>query len=207
MVDIILSGYTWRSCLVYLEDASIFSSSLDDHLRHVEEVLEVLKAVGMTLCLEKYHLFAQSVEYLGLVIRPSRLEFASKNTNEVAKAKPPHTQTKARSFLRLSNVYGRYLKNFATVAAPLTELTSKEYSPRPFPLTAQQLIAFDEIKLGLTQPPILHFRKANVPYTFDTDTSAGQIERALMQEHEKKKHPLGYWSRSLNSAERKYCAT
>lgn len=73
MVGIFLAGYTWPSCLVYSEDAIIFSSSLDDHLRHVEEVLEVLREVGITLRSEKCHFFAQSVDYLGHISRPGLL--------------------------------------------------------------------------------------------------------------------------------------
>lgn len=97
--------------------------------------------------------------------------------------------------------------NFRTVAAQLAELTSKDYSPTLLSLTKKQLIAFEELKLRLTQRPILHLPKANVHCTVDTAASAGQIGCVLVQEHEKKKHPIGYLIRTLTSAEQNYLAT
>lgn len=84
------------------------------------------------------------------------------------------------------------MKSFATLADLLTELTSKKYSPT-FPLlTEQQLIPFEELKLGLKQAPILHFPKANVLYTVDTDGSAAQIGWVPMRGHERRKNPIAY---------------
>lgn len=118
MLDILLSSHTCRSCPVYLEDVIIFSSSLDDHLRHVDEVFPVLRGVGMNLRLEKFHFFAHSGEYLGHVTSPGLLEASSRTTDAVAKAKPPQTQVEVPFFLGLCNVYRRFVTRIATVGAP-----------------------------------------------------------------------------------------
>jgi Reverse transcriptase (RNA-dependent DNA polymerase) len=39
MVDMILTGLTWKSCRVYLDDIIIFSSSFEEHLSHLDQVL------------------------------------------------------------------------------------------------------------------------------------------------------------------------
>lgn len=147
MLYILLSRYTWRSCLVYLEDSIIFSSSLDDHSCHVQDLLHVLRGVAINVRLEKFHFFAQSVDYCSRVMRPGLLEVASENTNKVAKAKLLQTQTDVQSFSELCNVYGRLLKNFATVGASLTELNSKTYSPTLPLLTEPHVEAFNTLKL------------------------------------------------------------
>ncbi len=46
-LDILLTGYRWRSCLVYLNDVIIFSSTFDEHLGHVRDILQVLKGAGL----------------------------------------------------------------------------------------------------------------------------------------------------------------
>lgn len=97
--------------------------------------------------------------------------------------------------------------NLATLAAPPTELTSKTYSATLPSLAKQQLIAFEQLKLGRTQPQILYLPKANVPYRVDTEPSAGQISCVLMQEHDWEMHHIGYWTRRLTCAEPNYSAT
>ena len=63
-VDMLLSGYRWRTCLVYLDDIIVFSNTKEDHLTHVREILTILKDAGFSLKLRKCNFFAQSVDYL-----------------------------------------------------------------------------------------------------------------------------------------------
>ncbi len=65
---------------MYLDDVIVFSKSFEDHLRHVEEILYVLRGDGLSLKLRKCNFFKESVDYLGHVIRPGKLQVASKNT-------------------------------------------------------------------------------------------------------------------------------
>jgi Reverse transcriptase (RNA-dependent DNA polymerase) len=51
-IDIILSGVTWKTCLVYLDDVIVFSSSLQAHLEHVSEALTLLGNSGLSLKLK-----------------------------------------------------------------------------------------------------------------------------------------------------------
>jgi hypothetical protein len=48
-VDIILSGVQWKTCLVYLDDVIVFSSSREAHMRHVDEAPTLLERPGCPL--------------------------------------------------------------------------------------------------------------------------------------------------------------
>ena len=85
--------YLWKTCLVYIDDVIIFSNSVEEHLKHVDEVLSVLRTDGMTLKLKKCFFFVDSVDYLGHVIRPGLLQVAEKNIESIQKAVFPTTQT------------------------------------------------------------------------------------------------------------------
>lgn len=88
-LDIILSKYRWRTCLVYLDDVIVFSKDVDAHLTHINEGLAALSSAGFSLKLPKCRFLTDKVQYLGHVIRPNLLEVARKNVASIAEAKPP----------------------------------------------------------------------------------------------------------------------
>ena len=56
--------------------------------------------------------------------------------------------------------------------------------------------------------PILRLPKIDLPFSIDTDACDYQIGAALMQTYEDgTRHPVGYWSRSLNPVEQNYSTT
>ena len=46
---IILSGFRWQSCLIYLDDVIVFSWTTDEYLRHFDEMVMLLRRAGITL--------------------------------------------------------------------------------------------------------------------------------------------------------------
>jgi len=53
VVDMILAGLKWKSCLVYLDDLIVFSQSAGEHLEHVWEVFAALRGAGVSLTAKK----------------------------------------------------------------------------------------------------------------------------------------------------------
>ena len=204
-MDILLAGLRWKSCLVYLDDIIVFSRTAEEHLVHVEEILEKLQDAGVSLKLKKCRFFAETVDYLGHVIRPGLLEVATKNTAAIDGFEEPKTQTHLRSFLGVCNVYRRFVPNFAQVSAPLNELLKKGAPVELPPLNEHQRRSFNLLKQALKEPPILRLPRPSLPYSVDTDASDYQIGCALLQTHEDgSRYPIGFWSRSLIQAERNY---
>ena len=73
---------------VYLDDALIFSRTLDEHLTHLQLVLDTIIEAGLKLKSSKCKFVQQEVKYLGHVITPAGLKpnadrvAAVKNTTE-----------------------------------------------------------------------------------------------------------------------------
>jgi len=105
----------------------------------------------------------------------------------------------------MCNVYRRFVKDYAQVARPLAAMTSSKRPDRWGTLSDEALRAFEELKRRLTEAPILALPRRQGIYTLDTDASAGQVGTVLLQEQpDQSTRLVGYWSRSLNAAERNY---
>ena len=206
-MDIILSEVRWESVIVYLDDVIIFSRTFEDHVKHLEVVLNKLHEAGATLKFSKCHFFRRSVDYLGHKVLPHKLQVLEKNLQSIAKAETPSSKREVRSFLGLCGVYRRFVPNYATISKPLTSLTKKG-APESFELDAEQTGAFEDLKRNLMNPPTLSLPREGRPYAIETDASDRQIGCVLQQADDQGVwHPLGYWSRQLNAAECRYSAT
>ena len=57
-------------------------------------------------------------------------------------------------------------------------------------------------------PPVLKLPHLGLPHSLDSDASEAQLGCTLLQTHEDgHRYPVGYWSRTLASAERNYSKT
>jgi hypothetical protein len=61
----ILAPYLWLFCLVYIDDIVVFSRSYEEHILHLDKVLSAIADSGITLSLNKCHLFYSSILLLG----------------------------------------------------------------------------------------------------------------------------------------------
>ncbi|GMF47246.1 unnamed protein product [Phytophthora fragariaefolia] len=66
MMNRVIRGLTWSTCLVYLDDIVVFTKGgMERHVVELASVLERLEAAGLTLKLRKCRFAMQSMEYLG----------------------------------------------------------------------------------------------------------------------------------------------
>lgn len=207
-VDMILASVKWQYAIVYLDDIVIFSRNVEEHLKHIRTVLTLLRAAGMSLKMKKCFFLQRRVEYLGHVVSPGKLAVASKTVDTIQKMKPPRTVTELRSFLGLGNYFRKYVKDYAKITEPLNRKLRKTENPTYEPLSERELEAFGDVKLALTSPPVLALPKLGLPYVLDTDACDVQIGCVLQQEYSDNTiRPIGFFSRTLNKAERNYNTT
>jgi len=67
----------------------------------------------------------------------------------------PLTKTQLRSFLGMCIVYRRFVANYARIAAPLNQLTTKAYGDTLPTFTETQAAAFTRLRDALLYPPVL----------------------------------------------------
>lgn len=68
MMDNVLRGLKWKTCLCYLDDIVVFSSDFDTHLERLKQVLTCLTSAGLQLNLKKCRFAARKLTILGHVV-------------------------------------------------------------------------------------------------------------------------------------------
>ena len=96
---IILSGFHWQICLVYLDDVIVLSRTHAEHAKHLCPVLSLLGSAGISLKLKKCSLFQPKVHYLGHVISTGKLSVDDTAANALKMFSFPTPLTHVRTFL------------------------------------------------------------------------------------------------------------
>lgn len=89
ILELILSCVRFKPFLVYLNDVLIFSCKLEDHIKHIDEVLTLLENAGVSLKISKCQLFRKRLGYLGHVLLLGRIAISNNATSAIANAKFP----------------------------------------------------------------------------------------------------------------------
>ena len=126
LMDRVLVGLHWETCLFYLDDIIVFSSTWEEHLAQLRQVFERLRHTNLKLGANKCTFAAKEVNYLGHRVTEEGLLPDSSLLAPIREIPPPKTATEVRSFLGLACYYRRYVKGFAAIAAPLHALTRKD---------------------------------------------------------------------------------
>lgn len=92
----------------------------------MHEVLERLAKNDLYLRPEKCEFEQTSIEYLGLIISEGNVAMDPIKVKAVAEWPVPTNLRDIRGFLGFANFYRRFIRNFATLARPLNNLTKKD---------------------------------------------------------------------------------
>ena len=187
----------------YMDDVLGASVTWEEHLSMLRPVLSRIKLVGLTLRPSKCLLGFGSLDFVGHVVGEGNLSPHPDTVAKIRKAKIPETKKQVRSFLGLVGFYRRYIPNFSSVAAPLTDLTKKG-KPNKVEWGFVQDSAFSMLKEILSKAPVLRLTDFSKPFILQTDASEDGIGAVLYQQFEDGKFPISYVSRKLLPREKAY---
>ncbi|GMJ03598.1 hypothetical protein HRI_004029000 [Hibiscus trionum] len=94
-----------KSVLVFFDDILIYSVNWEIHLRHLEEVLEILRQHKLYVKESKCSFGATIVEYLGYVISGGAIFMDNNKVDCITSWPSPNSVRELRSFLGLSGYY------------------------------------------------------------------------------------------------------
>ncbi|XP_025983169.2 uncharacterized protein [Glycine max] len=192
-----LREFIGKFVVVYFDDILIYSTSLDLHAEHLQFVLSVLRKEKLYANLEKCSFCTDHVVFLGFVVSVEGVRVDVEKVKAIQEWPTPKTLSEVRGFHGLASFYRRFVKDFSTLAAPLTEIVKKNVG---FKWGKKQEEAFAALKHRLTNAPILAMPNFAKSFEIECDVSNVGIGAVLLQEG----HPIAYFSEKLGAAALNY---
>lgn len=209
LVESCLGDQNFETLLLYLDDIIVFSPSFEAHISHLDLVLQRFGTYGLKVKPNKCCLFQSKVHYLGHVITEGGVAPDPEKLRAVEAWPSPQDTTKLRAFLGLAGYYRRFIKNFASLAAPLNSLLWGTSKRRPRKGSGNlwnwgeaQEAAFQTVKQTLLQAPVLAYADFQLPFLLYTDASHTGLGAVLAQIQEGRERVIAYASRSLRPTEK-----
>ncbi|KAL9244399.1 hypothetical protein vseg_018179 [Gypsophila vaccaria] len=197
LMNEVLKPFLGRFVVVYLDDILVYSRSLGEHLAHLRQVFETLRAQKLYGKKEKCTFLVESVIFLGYVVSKEGVSVDQTKIEAIRSWPTPTTVTEVRSFLGLASFYRRFIRDFSTIAAPITECLKKG----AFVWGGAAQRAFEVLKEKLCEAPILSLPDFTNPFEVECDASGVGIGAVLIQN----RRPIAYFSEKLSGARLNYC--
>jgi hypothetical protein len=131
------------------------------------------------------------------VVSAKGIEMDEAKVKAIQEWPTPKSITDVRSFHGLTSFYRRFVKDFSTIASPLTEIVKKVVG---FKWGEEQENAFSLLKSKLISTPLLSLPDFNKAFKIECDALGIGIGAVLMQE----KWLIAYFSEKLNGATLNY---
>ena len=197
LMNHVLRDFIGKFVVVYFDDILVYSKSLDEHIMHVRLVFETLRKEQLYANLAKCNFCTSKVVFLGFVVSSNGIEVDSEKVMAIESWPTPKNVGDVRSFHGLASFYRRFVKDFSSLAATLTEVIKKNVG---FKWGDDQEKAFNVLKSKLTNAPLLVLPNFDKMFEIECDASGVGIGAVLMQEGK----PIAYFSEKLNGAALNY---
>jgi len=162
-----LGDALYRYALVWADDIIIFSKNIEDHVRHVGDVLEKLDKHGFCIAREKVELGKPEVKWLGYIISGNGVRPDDEKVKKLLGMRRPRTVKELRSALGMWIYFSAFIPAYSIIAAPLMQQLRKEN--RTLDWTKECEAAWNTIKKKLATAPVMGYANYDQPLYMHTD--------------------------------------
>jgi hypothetical protein len=164
LMNHVLRAFIGKFIVLYFDDILIYNKNLNEHLDQLRNVLSVLRNEQLYANLKKCTFCMEKIVFLGYVVTAQDWPTTKSVSEE-------------RSFHGLASFYRRFVKDFSTIAAPLTEIVKKFVG---FTWNDKQDKAFNLLKDKLCSTPILALPDFMRAFKVECDVLGTGIGAVLM---------------------------
>ena len=196
-----MGGLTFARC--YIDDIILWSSTLEEHLGHLQEVFRRLRAAGLKVHPGKCLFAVESIDFLGHRITTAGLQPQEEKVKAVRDLPAPTDLSSLRGALGLFSYYRKFVPHFNTIAFPLNKLLRKG---KVWEWGGERKEAFLKLKEARCLAGVLRRPDGSKPFYLATDWSQMGMGAVLGQKDERGlDYAVAYASRSCKPGEKNYC--
>jgi hypothetical protein len=181
-----------------MDDILLSGRTDEEHVKVLEDVLRRVQEAGLKLRLDKCVFQAPSVDWVGHRIDSEGVHPIPEKLEAVQEVPVPKNVSELKSFLGLVNYYGKYIPSLSSTLEPLHRLLRKDAE---WIWHKEQEVAFTTVKAQLVSDHVLVHYDVSKPLLLACDASPYGVGAVLAHKFpDGSERPIGYASRSLNSA-------
>ena len=190
----------------YVDDMAVFSYRWYIHLNDLEEYLKVIRSANITLNLKKCRFAQKEVKFCGELIGNGERRANPEKLSVVKDMPKPQSKTELRRLLGFFSFFREHIPNFARLAKPLTDMTSKKVPNKiPWEATHDQALEILKHELCLATERSLHIVDFDKPFDLFVDASEQAVGGALTQvDNAGVRNPVAFCSMKLNDTQRRW---
>lgn len=201
LVNIIKKYNLSEFCTNYIDDIIIFSKTFEDHLKHIELLLDAIKKEGLKLKFTKCKFAKNEVKYLGHLIKNDTITPLKDNIKSITNFNTPKNKKNIRQFLGKINFERKYVPKITEILEPLHNQLKKNIK---FDWSDECKDAFNQIKEILSSEPVLAIFNPKSQIYIYTDASTKGLGAILKQPQANgEMKPVAYFSKKLNEPQKK----
>ena len=204
-ITMLLNDLDKKSKFITIMDDLLIHSTKQEHWGLVESLMKAMMKNGLKLSPKKCQFFKTNLTYMGnqFIIRNKTMTITPLKgwTEAIQQIPTPHTPKECKSFCGMVNYVSLFCKDLQHLLHPIVQLTRKG---RPFQWGLEQEKFFRQIKQQLQRPPVLHLPRADGRVILYSDTSREGTGSSLWQVQEGKPRLIGYASKTLPKACKRY---
>lgn len=178
LMNQIFRPFLRKFVLVFFDDIQTYSPDLDLHITHLTVVFNLLRDHSLYANYKKCSFAQARVEYLRHWVSTEGVEADPEKIQAMLNWPVPTNLRELRGFLGITGYYRKFVLNYGTLAAPLTQLLRKD----AFEWTEQAMGAFEKLKTAMVTLAVLALPDFTLPFVIETDASGTGLGAVRTQE-------------------------
>ena len=156
----------------------VFSSTVEDHLKHLGQVFAALQKADLKIKTSKCEFFKSHVCYLGFLISESGIRCDKSKVKAINKITMPTSTEEVLHFDGMCSYYRKFISHYSVITKCFNDMTKKG---AVFKWTKECNTAFKLLKEKLMEEPVLINPQVNKDYVTHCDASKYSYSGILQQ--------------------------
>ena len=190
-----------EGCANAQDDIVVWGDTKDNHDRRLKNVLSRIRFSGLKLNRSKCIFGSNQIMYLGQLLTSEGVKADPRKVSAILDMPALENKSDLQRFLRMVTYLGKFVSNLSEVSAPFRVLLEKDIV---WSFDTPQQQAFQELKLIITNTPVLKYFDPKLPIKVSSDASKSGLGATLEQKHGDNWYPVAFASRSMTSSETNY---